>query len=142
MVSAKYAYGFGHHYWKMTVDQTLNFNFYNEDATGLIQVGVMPVSDVEDSNNKVMGPTMTYSSALGKFDLWVYLNADLRTLVVYSKRNPKGEKVSDLPIWHDYLPAIQNRSSKQKNSCLTIKFEFDLEPYVFDEDENIIFEQV
>jgi len=53
------------------------------------------------------------------------LEADKKTLTIYTPSNPQGEIINDLPEGGVFLPAVLNKSAKaDRNIKILVRFDF------------------
>jgi hypothetical protein len=59
-------------------------------------------------------------------------------MMIFSESNPKGDEFI-LQKGGALIPAIQNKTQKQRSSKLKTEFFFDLPPFKIDHERNMIF---
>lgn len=79
-------------------------NLANADLSGIMIVGVL--NKKVTAGNKIYGSIINYTLTGGDIEVKIYLDANKRSLTVFSTNKPEGEVFIDLPKDGIYYPAI------------------------------------
>jgi hypothetical protein len=83
-------------------------NLASGDFSGIMIVGVL--NKKANVTNKLLGSIVNYTLTGGEIKLKVHLDANKRTMTVFSTTKPEGEVFTDLPKDGLFYPAIQNKT--------------------------------
>ena len=108
----------------ISLEEQLNLN--NADFSGIMMIGI--VNKRNASLNKVIGSIINYTLTGGEIKVKIFLDANKRTMTIFSTNKPEGEVFSDLPKDGIFYPAIQNKTQKfSKTARLCVQYDFDLQ---------------
>ncbi|CDW84151.1 tripartite motif-containing protein 67 [Stylonychia lemnae] len=125
-IASIYGYSFGEHLWSFRIKFEEQLNLANSDLSGIMIVGVINKKSSVVSN-KLYGGIVNYTLQGGDILVKVYLDANKRTMTIFTSSKPEGEVFTDLPKDGLFYPAIQNKTQKfSKNAKLYVGYKFDL----------------
>lgn len=78
------------------------------DFSGIMIVGVL--NKKANVSNKLLGSIINYTLTGGEIKIKVHLDANKRTMTVFTNSKPEGEVFTDLPKDGLFYPAIQNKT--------------------------------
>jgi hypothetical protein len=124
LIMAQYGYSYGVQMWKITINCFNHYNLYNEDFSGLMQVGVI---NKNARSNKIYGSIVPYTLQKGKIKIKVLLETEKHRITIFTSANSrKGETINDLPKGAVFIPAIFNKTQKNdRNLKILAKFNFE-----------------
>lgn len=122
LIYATYGYMYGAHKWSVIINCVSQFNFYTEDFTGAMMVGVI---NNKSRSSKVYGQLVPFTLERGKTRITVQLETEKQRLTIFTPNSAKGEVVSDLPKGGIFVPAILNKTQKlDRNLKILARLDF------------------
>eukprot|EP00347_Sterkiella_histriomuscorum_P003670 403363395 len=124
-IISSYGYTFGDHLWSYKIKFEERHNLANADLSGIMIVGVL--NKKSTAGNKIYGSIINYTLTGSDIDVKIYIDANKRSMTIYSTNKPEGEIINDLPKDGIFYPAIQNKTQKfSQNAKLYVSYRFDL----------------
>jgi hypothetical protein len=102
-------------------------NLANTEFSGIMIVGVINKKGNFVGASKVIGSVINYTLTGKDINIKILLDANKRSMTIYTANKPEGEVFTDLPKDGVFYPAIQNKTQKVSNNAkLLVEYKFEL----------------